>query len=80
MSFYTTVLALSLVAIVCNAANVPLEISPKGFSDELTIEQQHCLNSVYHTSSCIVMDAMDACGEQDGGNFRFGQFSVGQVS
>ena len=70
MTFCTTFLALALVAIVCNAANVPLEISPKGFSDELTKEQQHCLTSVYHTSSCLVMDAMDACGEQDGGNAR----------
>ncbi len=79
MKFCTTILALALVAIACNAANIPVEISPKGFLEELTKEQQQCLTSVYHTSSCAVMDAMEACGEQDGGNARSGQFSVCQV-
>jgi hypothetical protein len=79
MKFCTTILALALAAIACNAANVPLETSPKGFIEELTLEQQQCLTSVYHTSSCAVMGAMDACGEQDGGSARSGQFSLGQV-
>ncbi len=43
MKFCTTILALAQVAIACNAANVPIEISPKGFIEELTLEQQHCL-------------------------------------
>jgi hypothetical protein len=72
MSFYTSLLAMSLIVIVCNAANVPVEVSSKDFFEELTKEQHECLISVYHVSSCDVMDAVDACGQSDGGKLTLG--------
>jgi hypothetical protein len=72
MRFYTAFLALSLIVIVCNAANVPVEVSSKDFFEELTKEQHECLISVYHVSSCTVMDAIDACGQSDGGKLMLG--------
>ncbi len=67
MKFYAAFLALSFVVIICSAANVPVEVSSKDFFEELTKEQHECLISVYHVSSCPVMDAIDACGQSDEG-------------
>jgi hypothetical protein len=72
MRFYTALLPLSIVVIACNTANVPVEVSPKDFFEELTKEQHECLISVYHASSCTVMDAIDACGQSDGGKLMLG--------
>ncbi len=67
MKFCTATFALALAAIVCSATNVPDEISPKHFIEELTKEQKHCIFSVYDDSSCAVMAAMDVCDKIDGG-------------
>jgi hypothetical protein len=72
MRFYTTFLALSLLVIICRAANVPVEVSSKDIFEELTKEEHECLLSVYHVSSCDVMDAIDACGQSDGGKLTLG--------
>jgi hypothetical protein len=79
MSFYTTLLALSIVVIVCHAANVPAEVSPKDFFEELTKEQQQCILSAYRNASCDVMDAIDSCGQTDEGKFMIGEFRLGKV-
>jgi hypothetical protein len=72
MRFYAAFLALSLVVTICHAANVPVEVSSKDFFEQLTEEQHECLISVYHASSCDVMDAIDACGQSDGGKLTLG--------
>jgi hypothetical protein len=66
----TFALALALAAIVCSATNVPDEISPKHFIEELTKKQKHCIFSVYDDTSCAVMAAMDVCDKFDGGKIR----------
>jgi hypothetical protein len=72
-SFYSSFLALSLVVIICNAANVPVEVSSKNFFEELTEEQKHCIFSVYDDSSCAVMAAMDVCEKFNGGKVSLGK-------
>jgi hypothetical protein len=65
---------------VCNAANVPAEVSPNDFFEELTKEQQQCiLLSAYRNASCDVMDAIDSCGQTDEGKFMIGKFRLGKV-